>query len=78
MGWEALAAKIAGMAIAAILIFALAYFWGRSKGKAAESKVIKDAFIQAGLAEEAFHKVMAEPLDTSDDLLNNWVQDNNN
>jgi len=66
-------ANLVGIGVAGLLIFAMAYMWGRAKGKQMEAEVIKNAFINAGLAEEKFDKVMSEPLNPSNDLFDDWV-----
>lgn len=63
---------------ATALIAGFAYFWGREKGKAAEDKVIRGAFENAGIAKDRFDKVLAAPLDNSPGLFNDWVSKDGN
>jgi hypothetical protein len=71
-------AAITAVCVAGLLIFALAFMWGRQVGRAAENKVIRDAFESAGLAKDAMDKVLAAPADPPAGLFDDWVQDDNN
>jgi hypothetical protein len=68
----------AALALGAAMIFGFAFLWGRSLGRGAENKVIRDAFEQAGLSRDAYDKVMSQPLDNPAGLFNGWMQDSDN
>jgi hypothetical protein len=52
--------------------------WGRSLGKAAENKAIRDAFENAGIAKDAMDKILASPTDPPAGLFSDWVRDGDN
>jgi hypothetical protein len=61
-----------------LFAFTFAFMWGRSLGKAAENKAIRNAFESAGIAKDAMDKILASPLDPPAGLFDDWVRDDNN